>query len=186
MVLVGDERTRPFVAAELVKEGWARSVIIAASAASPQSVDGVLPLSSEIVRKILISRGVPPERIVFLPVDAATTHDEAWALTDFLEDRPNARVLVVTSDYHSRRSRWIFLRTLAGRTDDVAFVSAPTDYFDFDSWWRDQWGTRAVASEYLKLAFYLMRYGHLLHWAAACLLLAVVAAWIRRRQTIAE
>jgi len=182
MLLLGDERTRPFVAAALVNAGWARRVLVAESAPTPKTIDQILPPHHEIARKILFSRGVPPEKIVVLHVAAATTHDEAKALAAFLEDRADARVLVVTSDYHSRRSRWAFTRALAGRTEGVSFVSAPTDYFDVDRWWQDQWGMMTIGSEYLKLAFYVLRYGYLAHWLAACGGLALVAVWIRRRE----
>ena len=129
---------------------------------------------------------MPPENIVVLPGLVATTHDEAKALAAFLEDHPDVRVLVVTSDYHTRRSRWILFRSLADRSDAVSFVSAPTDYYDMDRWWRDQWGMRIVASEYLKLPFYLVRYGHIRHWLAACGVLVIVAVWIRRRQSVPD
>lgn len=184
MVLLGDEQTRPFVAAALAAEGWADTVLLTEIAPSPQTIDGISPPSHEIARDILVSRGVPPERIVLMPAEARSTFDEARALAGLLESRPNARVLAVTSDYHSRRSRWVFHHVLAEQADKVTFVTAPTDYYVTDRWWRSQWGTRAVASEYLKLAFYLMRYGYLVHWTAACLLLAAVAAWVRRRQSV--
>lgn len=183
MILVGDERTRPFVAAALVSEGWARRVLVCESAPTPQSIDGILPPAHGIGRKILLNQGVSPDDVVVLRSEAATTYDEAKALAAFLEDYPGVRVLVVTSDYHTRRSRWIFIRSLADRSDAVSFVSAPTDYCDMNRWWRNQWGMRIVASEYLKLAFYLVRYGHICHWLAACGVLVSVAVWIRRRQS---
>jgi len=182
IVLLGDEQTRPFVAAALVKEGWAQTVLLTEIASGPHTIDGLMPPLHEIARDVLIGRGVPPDRIVVLPAYANSTFDEARALNKLLDSRPNARVLAVTSDYHSRRSRWIFRRVLGNRAEQVTFVAAPTDYYVPDRWWRSQWGARSVASEYLKLAFYLVRYGHLVHFAAACLLLVAVAAMVRRRQ----
>lgn len=184
MLLGGDHQTRPFVAAALVGEGWARRVLVCESAPTPQSIDGILPPAHEISCRILLNQGVPPDDVVVLRGAVATTHDEAKTLAAFLEDHPDVRVLAVTSDYHTRRSRWILSRSLADRSDAVSFVSAPTDYCDMNRWWRDQWGMRFVVSEYLKLAFYLVRYGHLFHWLAACGVLAIVAAWIRRRQSV--
>jgi uncharacterized SAM-binding protein YcdF (DUF218 family) len=185
MVLAGDEDTRPFVAAALVKAGFARGVLVTQTAATPAVADQILPPSHQIIREVLLSRGVAAGDITILPAAATSTHDEAVALADFLRDRPKSRVLVVTSDFHTRRSRWVFSRVLSERAERVAFVSAPTDEFRLDCWWQNEEGFVAVASEYLKLAFYVVRYGYVAHWLAACGGLALVAAAIRRRARVA-
>ena len=138
MVLNGGEETRPFAAAALVKAGFARHVLVAATAVSPNVKDRIIPPYHEINHQVLLKRGIPERDITILPGAAATTFDEAAALAAFLAERPHARVLVVTSDYHSRRSRWIFARTLADRAEQVTFVSAPTDEFRMDCWWQDE------------------------------------------------
>jgi uncharacterized SAM-binding protein YcdF (DUF218 family) len=89
---------------------------------------------------------------------------------------------VVTNDYHTRRSRWVFARVLADRARQVSLVSAPTDEFPMDHWWRSQAGFVSITTEYLKLAFYAASYGCLGCWLAACGVLALVAGWIRRRE----
>jgi uncharacterized SAM-binding protein YcdF (DUF218 family) len=179
MLLNGDESTRPFAAAALANAHWARRVLIAETAPTPDVIDHVRPPYHEINRQVLLKRGVPAANVAILPGQAATTHDEAMALAAFLERHPQARVLVVTSDYHTRRSRWVFARALADRAGQVSFVSAPSDEFNIDGWWQDQWGLVAIASEYLKLAFYAACYGYLLHWLAACVGLAIVIRWVR-------
>lgn len=184
MVLNGGEETRPFAAAALVKAGFARHVLVAATAVSPNVKDRIIPPYHEINHQVLLKRGIPERDITILPGAAATTFDEAAALAAFLAERPHARVLVVTSDYHSRRSRWIFARTLADRAEQVTFVSAPTDEFRMDCWWQDEGGFVTILSEYLKLAFYVVRYGHFSSWLAACLALVLVGHWIRRQQPV--
>jgi len=183
MVLNGGEDTRPFAAAALVKAGWARRVLVAAVAPTPPVLDRIIPPYHELNRQVLIRRGVPAADVVILPGAAATTYDEAVALAAFLQKRPHARVLVVTNDYHTRRSRWVFARVLADRAGQVSFVSAPTDEFPIDRWWRSQLGFLAITTEYLKLAFYAASYGCLGYWLAACGVLALVAGWIRRRES---
>ncbi len=173
MLLNGDEPTRPFAAAALVKAHWARRVLIAKVALTPDVIEMVHPPYDEINRQVLLKRGVPAADVTVLPGGAATTYDEATALAAFLQDQPAARVLVLTSNYHSRRSRWAFARTLGDQAGQVAFVSAPTDEFDMDHWWLDEEGTAAIASEYLKLGFYASCYGYLGQWLGACALLAI-------------
>jgi uncharacterized SAM-binding protein YcdF (DUF218 family) len=183
MVLNGGEETRPFVAAALVNAGFARRVLVAGTALSPHMEDRIVPPDHEINKRVLMQRGVAESDITILPGAAATTFDEATALAAFLVKRPRARVIVITNDYHSRRSRWIFARTLADRAEQVMLVSAPTDEFRLDSWWQDDEGFVTIGSEYLKLGFYVVRYGHFGYWLVACIVLVLVGRWIRRRET---
>lgn len=179
MLLTGDENTRPFVAAALWKAGLARRVLVSEIAGSPLVEELILPPGHEINRRVLVKRGVPKSDVTILPASATTTYDEAQALTAFLRGRPKtARVLVVTSDYHMRRSRWVFVRVLAERTGQVSFVSAPTDEFRMDRWWQDEAGFVTILTEHFKFAFYFACYSHLGSWLAACGALALVATWI--------
>jgi uncharacterized SAM-binding protein YcdF (DUF218 family) len=185
MLLNGGEESRPFAAAALVRAGWAPRVLVAETELSPAVLDGIIPPYHEINRQVLLRRGVAEANVAILPGAAATTYDEATALAAFLRDRPDARVLIVTNDCHTRRSRWVFARVLADRAHQVSFVSAPTDEFPIDGWWRSQLGFLSIVTEYLKLAFYAAVYGCLGYWLAACGVLALVAAWIRRRKSAA-
>jgi uncharacterized SAM-binding protein YcdF (DUF218 family) len=181
MLLTGDEPTRPFAAALLVKDHLAPRVLVAGTAARQYRV---VPPSSEIGRQVLIRRGVKPSQITTLPGEADTTFDEARALAAFLADKPKeTRVTVITSDYHARRSRWIFRRVFGDRAAALSFVSAPSDDFSLDDWWRNECGWMAIIAEYLKFAFYLFAYGHFLPWLAACAGLVLVVKCARRRQS---
>ena len=181
MVLNGDEETRTLVADVLVKAGFARDVLVTEVAIARQKTELAFPPSHEISREVLLKRGIPAGDITILPAAATTTYDEAQALRAFLRDRPQTTVLVVTSDYHTRRSRWVFARALGPRAGQVAFVSAPSDDFRRDFWWQDEAGLVAVLSEYLKFAFYLVYYGYGGYWLAACGGLVLVAACTRLR-----
>jgi uncharacterized SAM-binding protein YcdF (DUF218 family) len=180
MVLGGGEETRPFAAAALVHIGFAARALVARVAPLPADAAKLLPESSEINRRVLVARGVVAFHVTILPGAAKTTYDEATALDSFLGAHPRARVLVVTDGFHTRRSRWVFRHVLGERASQVGFVSASTDEFDLAYWWRDQWGLAAIGAEYLKLAAYLVYYGHSLPWLAACLVFAALAYCARR------
>jgi uncharacterized SAM-binding protein YcdF (DUF218 family) len=181
MVLNGDEETRVLTAGVLVKEGLARGVLVTAVEIMPQDTELALPPTHEIARQVLLKRGVSSNDITILPAAATTTFDEAQALGSFLKDRPNTTVLVVTSDFHTRRSRWVFARVLGGQAAQVSVVSARGDDFRRDWWWQDEAGLSAIMSEYLKLTFYLIYYGYAGYWLAACGGLVLVAACTRLR-----
>ena len=55
MLLNGGENSRPFAAAALVKGHWARRVLVAETAASPEVIDGIVPPYHEINRRVLLS-----------------------------------------------------------------------------------------------------------------------------------
>jgi uncharacterized SAM-binding protein YcdF (DUF218 family) len=153
-------------------------VLIAECAPTPAVDDRLIPPYHEIGRLVLIQRGVPASDITILPARAKTTFDEAKALAAFLDDKPDARVLLVTNDYHTRRGRWIFAHVLGDRMGQVTLVSAPSDDCPPDRWWRTLSGVEFVPTEYLKFAFYIIYYDQLLVvalWLAAlCLLFALV------------
>ena len=60
---------------------------------------------------------------------------------------------VVTSDYHTRRVRWLARRLLGDDAKRLCYVSAPVDDFSAADWWQTPIGFSTITSEYLKLAF---------------------------------
>jgi uncharacterized SAM-binding protein YcdF (DUF218 family) len=158
MVLGGNLQTRPFAAAALVNAGLARKAIVATIAESGDTLDGIVPSEQEMIRALLVHQGVSPDAVLILPNLCASTFDEANALTEFLKSRPDSSVTVVTSAQHTRRTRWIFRKALGEHSAQVHFAGAPLDGFDATNWWRFESGFCTYVDEYLKLAFYLMRY----------------------------
>jgi uncharacterized SAM-binding protein YcdF (DUF218 family) len=185
MVLNGEENSRPFAAAALLEAGFARHALVTEVAPTPPTMDLIVPPMHQINSEVLQKRGVGSDRITLFPAAAATTYDEARALADFLRDRPEARVLIVTNDYHTRRSHWVFARVLGKRAEQVVFVSAPTDELRSERWWQNEKAFATVATEYLKLVFYVGLYGHVGYWLLAFSGLLIVAQWIRRRGSCA-
>ena len=170
MVLPGDESLRPFVAAALVKVGLAGQVLVPKTESSPAVEDRIYPPADEVIRRVLVYRGVPQDKIVILDGKSSDTSGDALALATFLESSPNVRVAVVTNDYHTRRTRWIFAVVLGDRARQVSFVSSPTESFRADNWWESEAGFVAIVGEYLKLAFAAVQ-----QYRLHCLALAVAA-----------
>ena len=158
MVLGGESRIRPFVAAALFNKGLAKRVLIPTVKPSPAVVEGLVPAEDEIIYQVLRKRGVPADAIVRLPGEVDSTADEAAALGRYLEDKPDHSVTVVTTCYHTRRVRWIFRKQLGARANQVHFVGGPTDGYDTSNWWRSETGTRQYMNEFVKLPFYLVTY----------------------------
>jgi uncharacterized SAM-binding protein YcdF (DUF218 family) len=186
MLLGGDDNTRPFAAAALVKAGFAPRVIFARGESLSNDEEGILPSDEEICRSILVRRGVPEEAITEIDAACESTFDEAQAMAKFFASGPPpSRVLVLTSDYHTRRARWVFQHVLGPRFAQLTFVSAPTDDFPAERWWCSYEAFGTVMSEYLKLGFYWIRYGQLGYWLAAlCASLLAFAWYLHKRQGV--
>lgn len=157
MVLGGDASTRPFVAAAIFRAGLASQVLILQTAESEESGAGLAPPHHEVIRQVLIRSGVSPDAIVLLPTTVDSTEQEAQCLADFLEKHPGHSVAVVTSDFHTRRTRLLFARACRQHVAQIHFIGAPTDGFNFTDWWRVETGFVHYINEYLKLAKALAR-----------------------------
>ena len=145
-VLGGDADTRPFAAAAMIRSGWARQVLIVPTAHEPGEHS-----HQELLRDILVRRGVAAAAVVELPGQVASTRDEARSLRQFLERHPGHSVAVITSDYHTRRTRSIFTAQLGDCARQVHFVAAPTERFTAANWWHYEQGWKLYIGEYIKL-----------------------------------
>jgi uncharacterized SAM-binding protein YcdF (DUF218 family) len=149
--------TRPFFAADLYKQGLAPEVWHGRPRLSPGEallLSEGLPLRSEddVVRAVLVKRGVPPERIRAYGDGILNTLQEARAFREAA--RPEGKkVLVVTSRWHARRARLIFGKVLAGA--EVRVAATPYDPFT-RRWWTRQETARETVLETAKSLFYLL------------------------------
>lgn len=155
------ERTR--LAAQLFKEGRAPVVILTNDGQrggwSPEEERN--PFFVERAASELKARGVPADGIEVVPGAVSSTYDEARRLRDYAEVRNLRSLLVVTSAYQVRRARWTFEKVFAGSGVAVAFEAVPPgdEMPPPLTWWLHAQGWKAVAGEYLKMGYYLVRMG---------------------------
>lgn len=182
LILSGDVQSRPFGAAALFQKGYVRREIWLTHPTSGQPMFGEpSPEAAELA--ILKKLGVPAERIAVLDGDCDSTYDESVALANKLAGDHRSSVTIVTSNYHTRRSRYIFETTLAANGNPLHFVSVPTDFFTADNWWTTEEGVASYSKELLKLPFYVIRYGNGWLWIVAIVALTTAAVVWRRRKS---
>lgn len=179
-IMPGDERIRPFVAAAMVRTGLARGILIPENQIGPEVIDGALVPSHEVIRRVLRLRGVPPESIQLLKGATANTQDDVAVLVRFLKQQPSQRVAVVTSGYHTRRSRLLLNRATRISTEYVVFISAPVDEFQVNRWWKSEAGFLAITSEYVKLAVSALLSTDAA-WCVGCLFVAALLWLLGKR-----
>jgi uncharacterized SAM-binding protein YcdF (DUF218 family) len=119
------------------------------------------PFFVERAHEELTQRGVPADRIRIAPGLAASTHDEAVILKDYVTAQGLRSVLIVTSAYHSRRALRTVRLSLAGTGAAVGIEPVPPGAQTPSPvlWWLHGEGWRSVAGEYAKLIYYRLKYG---------------------------
>lgn len=118
------------------------------------------PYFFETTIAALRSRGVPDDAIGVIPQAVDGTHAEAVVLREYADEQGLQSLLVVTSGYHSRRALRSFRRAFAGsgRTVGLRAVSPGQQTPPASTWWLKRRGWEMVAGEYLKLAYYVVRW----------------------------
>ena len=143
IVVLGDDNfyaDRATHAAELYRQGIAGIVVASGRRLRPSA--GL----SELMEHDLVERGVPKEKIVRFAHDADSTSEEAAALAHLAEGRKWKSVVVVTSNYHTRRARYILEKVFpAGIAVNVA--SARDGDFDPQRWWEKRKSVKIFARE---------------------------------------
>lgn len=129
-------------AAQLFKEGFAPRIV--ASGRYLRSYASI----AELMQHDLTDRGVPESVIIRFPIHAEDTLEEAEALSSFLSSRGWKKILLVTSNYHTRRARYIYERILP-RGFELRVIAAADSDFDPDNWWRSREGEKLFLHEFL-------------------------------------
>ena len=153
LMFAGDIDARPPRVAELFRQGLASRVVLVRPEDRAAQRLADVPNESELARRILIRLGVPDSVITIVAAEspATSTREEALIFAAYAERTGVARVIAVTSAYHTRRARWALRRAL--ESDSVRLMMAPARHerFDETNWWRSEEGLLAYVTEYLKL-----------------------------------
>ncbi len=159
-LLNGDFNTRPFRAAELYHQGLAPKIVIARAEDSAAVREGLIPNDTDVSLRVLKRKGVPESAIVVLsfPGGVTSTFDEASALHEYVQTTSIRRILLVTSEFHRRRAKWIFARELKGLPVTLRMIAVPYSSFNRTNWWTNENGLITLDNEYIKLIFYYIKY----------------------------
>lgn len=179
MPLGGDFNSRPLVAAAMFRAGLAPRVLVPRPTPCEAVVRGLEPAHDEIYRRMLKKTGVSEPSIITLDAGSDSTFEEAQRLRSFLGEGDSKSVAIVTSDFHTRRTRWAFQQVFQGTPHQLHFVSAPVIDFSGDDWWQTSAGLAAYLAELMKLVFYWCHYGPGTFWLLT-LLVGLAAVLVLR------
>jgi uncharacterized SAM-binding protein YcdF (DUF218 family) len=161
VALRGQTPFREMEAAKLYRAGLAPQVVIVRGAPSAES-EALRELGFktrqawELSREVLIQQGVPASAIVAPTVKAGGTLEELQAVYSAMASK-DAPVILVTSKFHTRRTRLTWNYVSAGRSQPIV-RAATGDPFDPNHWWHKRSSVLSVVREYLGLVNYYARF----------------------------
>ena len=154
VVFSGDNGTRTEKAVELLIEGYADHLVLSGG----KVYDDVT--MAELMKNHAIKLGVYEDKIL-IDDKAATTHENAEFTKEIIEENNFKSVIVVTSDYHTRRSILAMEKSLENTLIDGEKVEVrvtPSKEEKFTAkWWTSGNSVLMVISEYLKLMGYWVK-----------------------------
>lgn len=147
VVLGGDFWGRRVVeGAELGLRGYAPHVMISGP---DYRWHGIPVPEGEMAIDFLMEKGYPRALFWSFRHHAASTIEEAKALVPEFKRLKAKRVLIVTSNYHSRRASLVFHAVLP--FSEVRVVGVPEENFRPESWWKTPASRKLTQSEWSKI-----------------------------------
>ncbi len=151
VVLGGDWQGRIQQGIRLYREGWAPLLLVTGGMAiAPGRVQA--DYLAEVARRA----GVPSQAIL-TQRESRSTWEDAALTVGLARERGWRRVLLVTSDWHSRRAAMVFRRVWGPAGVEVRSVPSAEWRFDLERWWQELDGGETVIIEWIRLVWYWLR-----------------------------
>ncbi|HOY29854.1 MAG TPA: YdcF family protein [Flavobacteriales bacterium] len=112
---------------------------------------------AELSRMAAIRAGASTQRILPFPF-GTSTFEEAQGVLHHAQRLEVDTIVVLTTDFHTRRVGKVFRKRFAGSGIHVLVASAPSSDYDADRWWTSEQGLLMVNNEYVKTLFYALKY----------------------------
>jgi uncharacterized SAM-binding protein YcdF (DUF218 family) len=147
VVLAGETDRRPALGLKLMRDGYAHKMVIDVPERTRIYNATLLQLTANYVQ------GLPEAaQVTICPIEGLSTRDESHDLAKCIEHEGASRILLVTSDYHTRRALSIFRHELKGRSFSVA---AAHDDAEFGvRWWTHRQWAKTCFYEWLRFLWW--------------------------------
>ncbi len=143
VVLAGDGfGHRILKAGELIQQGYAPKALIS----GPNGNYGVY--ECDLAIPFAVRAGDPEAYFTHLEHTARSTADESKVIVKALREMGVKRMILVTSNFHTRRAGRILKRDAPDL--EIFVVAAPDEYFQPDTWWHDREASKTFLYEWMK------------------------------------
>jgi hypothetical protein len=147
VVLAGETDHRPARALQLLDQGYGRRVLIDVPATARIYEFTQVQLAEKYIQDLPQAASVG-----ICPIAGLSTRDESHDVEKCLAGEEGNRVLVVTSDFHTRRSLSIFRHEVRGKTFSVAAARDDTQFGT--RWWTHRQWAKTCLDEWLRLLWW--------------------------------
>jgi hypothetical protein len=147
LVLAGETDHRPARALQLLDQGYARRVVIDVPAEAKIYQFSQLQLAQDYVQHL-------PEApaVSVCPISGLSTRDESHDAEKCLGGESGNRILIVTSDFHTRRALAIFRHEVRGKSFSVAAAYNDSEFGP--RWWSHRQWAKTFANEWVRLLWW--------------------------------
>jgi hypothetical protein len=147
LVLAGETDHRLERGLELLREGYGRILVIDVPAAARVYGFTAVDLASQYMHNLPESASI---RVC--PIDGLSTKDESDDAEKCLSREPGNRVLLVTSEFHTRRALSIFRHQVHVRSFSMAAAYDDTQFGVH--WWKHRQWAKTFVDEWLRLLWW--------------------------------
>ncbi len=125
----------------------------------PQSfkAEGRSVTEADLGRSAAIRAGADPARVLPFPY-GTSTWEEAAGVLRHARNKGFDTVLVLTTDFHTRRVGKVFHQRFEDSGITVLVRAAPSSEYDPAAWWTSEEGLLMVNNEYVKSLYYAITY----------------------------
>jgi hypothetical protein len=147
LVLAGETDRRPQRALELLAQGYGRRILLDV----PNNARVFGSTEMELADKYV--HDLPQAALISIcPIDGLSTKAESKDVERCLAHESAQRILIVTSDFHTRRALSIFRRELPGH--EYSAAAARDDAAFGDRWWTHRQWAKTFTDEWLKVIWW--------------------------------
>jgi hypothetical protein len=147
LVLAGETDRRPERALQLMAQGFGRRVVLDVPTNSKIYEFTEIQLAQSYIQKL--PQG---ESVSICPIDGLSTKDESKDAEKCLAREGGKSVLIVTSDFHTRRALSVFRREVPGHEYSAA-AARDGEQFGVRWWIHRQWA-KTFVDEWLRLIWW--------------------------------
>jgi len=147
VALAGETDRRPSRALELLRAGYAAKLQLDVPAAAK-----IYDQQTLAIAQTYVSGLADRQSITICPIFGLSTKTEAQDVARCLGRTAPKRILLVTSDYHTRRALSIFKYELRGHDISVAAASDPSQFGN--AWWEHRQWAKINFDEWLRLVWW--------------------------------
>jgi len=149
VVLAGETDRRPALGLQLLQQGYAPKMILDVPANAKIYGETMLQIAQQYIREL------PPaqaQSVIICPIYGLSTKAESQDVSQCLKTLGVHSILVVTSEYHTRRALSTFHHELPGMQISVAAATDPQQFGG--AWWKHRQWAKLNFDEWLRLVWW--------------------------------